>query len=258
MTRSPSLEAVLFDVDGTLVDSERHGHRVAFNLAFQTVGLPDRWDEQLYGELLKVTGGKERVHHYLRSRGGEDPRRGQLVDRIHEAKNAYFLDLVEQGAIAARDGVARLIDELGHTAIRLGVVTTGSQGWVDAIVDQHFGRHRFEIFVTGEDVSKKKPDPSAYEVALDRLGIAASAVLAVEDSVPGLGAAKAAGLPCVVVVNDYTRDEDFTSADLVLDGYGTADRAATVLSNPHSVGFDGWLDAGTLRAVHAAFSDLRT
>ncbi|MGI8408244.1 MAG: HAD-IA family hydrolase, partial [Actinomycetota bacterium] len=179
------LRVVLFDVDGTLVDSERSGHRVAFNRSFEELGLPYRWDEDLYGELLLVTGGKERIDHYLRGEGIAQERRAELVPEIHEKKNRYFLDLVEQGAVPARPGAARLIDELGAAGMRLGVVTTGSRGWVETIVAQHFGLDRFEIVVTGDQVPRKKPDPSAYEIALDRLDLQASSALALEDSLPG-------------------------------------------------------------------------
>lgn len=248
------LRAVLFDVDGTLVDSERSGHRVAFNRSFEELGLPYRWDEDLYGELLLVTGGKERIDHYLRGEGVAEERRAELVPEVHKRKTRYFLDLVDQGAVPARPGAPRLIDELGAAGMRLGVVTTGSREWVETIVAQHFGLDRFEIVVTGDQVPKKKPDPSAYEIALDRLGLAASSAVAMEDSLPGFTSAKAAGLPCVVVVNDYTKDEDFEGADLVVDGFGAPDAPAKIVLDPHSINFDGSLDAKTVAAVHDAES----
>lgn len=247
-----SLQAVLFEVDGTLVDSERHGHRVAFNRAFEAAGMADRWDEGLYGELLKVTGGLERLEHYLRSRDIDESLCSTLARSLHEEKNRRFLELVEQGAIPPRPGVKRLIDELTETDIRLGLVTTGSSEWVEGLVEQHFGLRHFEVVVTGDHVSAKKPDPAAYEIALERLDLRAPAALAVEDSVPALGSAIAAGLTCVVVVNDYTKNEDFGEAGLILDGYGAPDERANVLSESLSVSFAGMLTARVLSAVHAS------
>lgn len=253
-----ALRTVLFDVDGTLVDSERHGHRVAFNRSFEELGLPYRWDEALYGDLLLVTGGKERIDHYLRGQGMDEDRRKDLVPTIHERKNHYFLELVHEGAVPARPGAGRLIDELHEAGVTLGVVTTGSRDWVEAVVKQHFGLDRFEVVVTGEQVPKKKPDPSAYEIALERLGMEASSTLAVEDSVPGFTSAKAAALVCAVVVNDYTKDASFEDADLVVDGYGAPDAPARTLSDPYSIGFSGVVGAETLARVHRAASKGRT
>lgn len=145
-----------------------------------------------------------------------------------------------------------MLAELRDLELRLAVITTGSRKWVEAVVEQHFGNERFEVVVAGEDVPVKKPDPAAYEIGLARLGLDTSATLAVEDSLNGLQAAKTAGLPCVVVANDYTKDEDFSSGDLVLDGYGEEGAPAGVMSNPHDVEFDGMLDVAVLGRVHSS------
>ncbi|HVM36415.1 MAG TPA: HAD-IA family hydrolase [Actinomycetota bacterium] len=217
MTRR--LDAVIFDVDGTLVDSERDGHRVAFNRAFEDLDLPFRWDEALYGELLLVTGGKERLRHFLSGEnvGADDIDR--LVPELHRLKNEHFLKLVTDGAIPARPGVERVIRALEERRTRIAIATTGSREWVEPLVDSLFGLERFEHVVCGDDVSTKKPDPELYNVTLDRLGVAPTNSVAIEDSLQGLRSAKAAGVTCIVVTNDYTKNHDLSAADLLLHSY---------------------------------------
>ncbi len=249
------LGAVILDLDGTLVDSERYGHRVAFNMVFERRGLPDRWEEDYYGELLKITGGKERLRRHLRERGVSEDELEDLVPELHAKKNEAFLELVDQGRIPPRPGAARLLDELEEREVRMAIATTGSREWVDPLIEKLFGRDRFEEIVAGGDVPDKKPDPAVFEILLERLGLGPSETLAVEDSSNGLRAAKAAGLPCLIVVNDYTQDEDFEAADLVLDGFGEEQRPAKVLYNPLSVEFDGLVRTEVLLEVHARATD---
>ncbi|MEX2658725.1 MAG: HAD-IA family hydrolase [Acidimicrobiales bacterium] len=249
---SDALTCVVFDVDGTLVDSERDGHRIAFNRAFDELGLPDRWDEELYGRLLEVTGGARRIDTWLRERGMEEAERSRLVPRLHERKTALFQQLVTDRAIDPRPGVRELLDDLDAACIRLAVATTGTRSWVGPLLDLLFGAGRFPVVITGDDVPARKPDPSAYLMALDELGVDPRTVLAVEDSEPGLVAAHDAGLACAVVVNDYTAGHDLTDADLLLDGFGAPQRPATVLADPHGVATDGVLSADTLRRLAAA------
>ncbi len=226
-----TLEAVIFDVDGTLVDSERDGHRVAFNAAFTELGLPWRWDVEEYGRLLAVTGGQSRLHAYLAERGVAAAERAELVPRLHRRKTEVFLELLAAGEVPARPGVTRLLDDLTGAGVRLAVATTGSLAWVEPLLERHFGPHRFETVVGGDDVKKTKPDPAAYLIALERLGLEPAAAVAIEDSVPGLGSARAAGVPCVVVTNDYTAGGDFTGAALAVDGFDRLD-VATLRSLP--------------------------
>jgi HAD superfamily hydrolase (TIGR01509 family) len=246
--------AVVFDVDGTLVDSERDGHRVAFNRAFEELGLPDRWDEDVYGELLSVTGGQRRLHRWLERRGMPQAERDELVPRLHARKTELFTELAAGGAVPVRSGAPELIAELGERNVRMAVATTGSRDWVEPLLDRLFGLDPFEVLVTGDEVSDRKPDPHAYHLALERLALGPSGVLAVEDSEPGLEAAEGAELGCVVVVNDYTRDHDLKAADLVLDGFGTVEDPAAVLHDPHGVHPPGRVDLATLERVVRARS----
>ena len=245
------LQAVVLDMDGTLVDSERDGHRVAFNLAFEEAGLPDRWDEEMYGELLATPGGKPRLMSWFESNGMGETEREELAGRLHARKTEIFKEMAENGDIAARPGVPELLDELGAGGVRLSVATTGSRTWVDPLLDRLFGLERFEAIVGGDEVPRRKPDPSAHLLAVERLGVPGSAAPANEDAAIGMRAAKAAGLACVVVLNDYTREQDFGAADLVLDGFGLPDAPASVVDDPHALRPPGRLDLETLKALAA-------
>lgn len=243
------LRAVVLDVDGTLVDSERDGHRVAFNRAFEEAGLEDRWGVELYGELLEVTGGERRLNTYFEQRGMAEDERRELAGRLHARKTELFTAMAREGEIEPRPGIPELLEELEEANVRLSVATTGSRAWVRPLLDRLFGLERFETIVTSEEAPERKPDPSAHRMALAHLGLPASAAPALEDSLNGLRAARAAGLACVVVVNDYTREQDFSGADLVLDGFGRPDDPASVLADPHHLDPPGRLDVETLRRL---------
>jgi HAD superfamily hydrolase (TIGR01509 family) len=243
--------AVVFDVDGTLVDSERDGHRVAFNRAFEEFGLPLRWDVDHYGELLTITGGQRRLQADFDRVGIPEPERAELVPRVHARKTEIFREMAAGGQFTARPGVERLLRELEDAGVRLGVATTGTRTWVAALLDRLFGPGRFEVVITGDEAPDRKPDPSAYHMAMERMGTAAGETVSVEDSHNGLVAAAAAGLPCVVVVNGYTRGQDLAGADLVLDGFGNPGEPAGVLHDPHDLRPPGHLDVDTLERLHA-------
>ena len=249
--RQDGLEAIVFDVDGTLVDSERDGHRVAFNRAFEEAGLPDRWDVELYGELLAVTGGDRRLKAYFAQRDMAEEESSELARRLHARKTQIFTEMASQGEIAPRPGVHELLAELEAADVRLAVATTGNSSWVHPLLDRLFGAGRFEVVITATEAPKLKPDPSAHLYAVEALGLPAHAAPVIEDSRNGLRAAKAAGLACVIVVNDYTREQDFDDADLVLDGFGRPDAQVSVLRDPHALDPPGRLDVETLRRLAA-------
>jgi HAD superfamily hydrolase (TIGR01509 family) len=212
-------EAVVFDVDGTLADTERDGHRPAFNEAFAAAGLPYRWDPDEYGALLAVPGGRRRIEHYLRDQGIPTQRAAELAARLHADKTARFVDRVRAGLVPARPGVADLLGALRAAGVRLAVATTGSREWVSELLDGLFGPDAFEVAITGTEVTDLKPDPAVYQQALAALRLPAGRVTAVEDSAIGVEAAVAAGLRCLVVTNGYTCGQDFSGAAAVCDGF---------------------------------------
>lgn len=204
-----TLRAVLWDVDGTLAETERDGHRVAFNQAFEALEVPWRWDETRYGELLKVTGGRERLLHDMR----EQPRAPQdaaareaLAARLHALKNECYARIVETGALPLRPGVRALFDECALAGVRLGIVTTTSRENVGALLAPHLGagwESAFATVVTAREAPRKKPDPQAYVLALEQLGLRGGETIAIEDSPAGVTAARAAGVPVVVTRSFY-------------------------------------------------------
>jgi HAD superfamily hydrolase (TIGR01509 family) len=244
------LRAVIFDVDGTLVDSERHGHRVAFNQAFEAFGLPYRWDEDLYGELLHTTGGQRRIEGYLAGQGVPESERAALAKELHVRKTELLEQLVDDGVIEVRPGAARLVGELAAEGVALAVGTTGSRRWVERLLRRVLPEVSWDAIVAGDDVSARKPDPEVFTVALKELGLGGpEGAVVVEDSAEGLAAARAAGLCCAVVVNGYTAEHDLAEADLVLDGFGEPGSPATVLADPHGVEPEGILDPAVLRTL---------
>jgi HAD superfamily hydrolase (TIGR01509 family) len=249
------LEALIWDVDGTLAETERDGHRVAFNQAFAEYGLSWRWDVQEYGRLLRVAGGFERLLAYMAEREGAPPElaaREHLARAIHACKNRHYAMLVERGDLDARPGVRRLIEQCLSEGIVLAVATTTSRGNVEALFPQLFGsrwRDLFRAIVCAEDAPQKKPDPLVYQIALARLGRSSGEVLAIEDSPAGLAAAQAAGVPCLITRGSYFVDADFTGAVWICDD----------LDEP--VGFSataaGHMDVPALRSIHARSREQR-
>lgn len=217
------LAAVVFDVDGTLADTERDGHRPAFNRAFAAHGLPYAWDEETYGRLLAIPGGRPRLEHFLDEQGQPDA--AGWAEVLHATKTDAFLEWVHHGPVQARPGVPELVSDLRARGVRCGVATTGRRAWVEPLLARLVDPGTFSVVVAGDDVTDLKPDPEAYHRAVAALGVAPGTVLAVEDSPPGLAAARAGGLACLVVVNGYTRGEDFPGAAAVLDSFHELDAA---------------------------------
>lgn len=211
------LDAVIFDVDGTLADTERDGHRVAFNEAFEAAGLDYRWDVEEYGELLALTGGRRRITHYLTAQGHDPDQAAALATELHRDKTRRFAALVRTGAMQARPGTAELIKALRADGVRTAVATTGTGDWVLPLLDTLFGLDAFDVVVTGTDITDLKPDPAVYLETMARLKVTPAAAVAIEDSRNGVQAAVAAGLCCVAVVNGYTREQDLSGAAAVLD-----------------------------------------
>ena len=219
------MKALIFDCDGVLVDTERDGHRVAFNQAFTRKGLAIEWSVELYAELLKVAGGKERMRHYFNTYewplGVDD--RDQFIKELHLDKTKLFMKIIESGQLPVRPGVKRLIDEAVAMGIKLAVCSTSHERAVKAVVHHLLGEDReakFDAILAGDVVSRKKPDPEIYHLAKERLGIEGEECVVVEDSRNGLLAAHSAGMNCIVTTSTYTMAEDFSEAKRVVPALG--------------------------------------
>lgn len=218
------IRALLWDVDGTLAETERDGHRVAFNRAFADCGLPWRWGVERYGELLRITGGRERLLHDMATRADAPSLaagREALATELHRRKNALYAELVAAGGIALRPGVAELLAECRGQGVRLAIVTTTSRANVEALLQRQPGGVStgwFEAMVCGEDVQRKKPDPQVLMLALQQLGLAPREALAIEDSPAGVMAARGAGVPVVVTRSVYFEHDGVEGAIAVGPG----------------------------------------
>lgn len=232
-----TFEALLFDVDGTLADTERDGHRPAFNAAFADAGLDWNWDLALYGELLAITGGKERIAYYLERwrpdwRGPADL--SAFIADLHRSKTRYFVELLREGRIPLRPGVLRLLREARDAGVRLGIATTTTPENVTALLEscgEPGLTQWFEVIAAGDVVPRKKPAPDIYLWALERLGLAAGACIVFEDSDNGVRSARGAGLEAIVVTESaYTAGQDFAGARVVLDHLGDPGQPCRVLA----------------------------
>jgi HAD superfamily hydrolase (TIGR01509 family) len=215
------LQALIFDCDGVLVDTELDGHRVSFNQAFKQAGLQTEWDAERYGELLTTAGGKERTRRHFDETGWppgfED--RDALIAQLHKLKTTIFMDLISSGKLPLRPGVQRLVDEAIAADVTIAVCSTSNERAVQAVVDVMLGAERsakISVFA-GDVVAAKKPAPDVYNLAAKTLSLNPAHCMVIEDSNNGLRAAHAAGMHCIVTKSTYTVDEDFTLADRVVN-----------------------------------------
>jgi beta-phosphoglucomutase-like phosphatase (HAD superfamily) len=251
-----SLEALIFDVDGTLADTERDGHRVAFNQAFIDAGLDWQWDVATYGKLLAVTGGKERMKFYVEQFRPDYQKPADFDDMVvalHAAKTEHYKALMQEARIPLRPGVERLLREAREDGLRLAIATTTTPANVSALLASTLGQEGeswFEVIGAGDIVPAKKPAPDIYHYVLDQMRLDPLDCIAFEDSENGILSSRGANLQTVVTVNDYTRDHDFTGAAIVLDTLGEPDRPAKVLQDGMVDGFS-FVNLDFLRELHA-------
>lgn len=233
-------QALLFDVDGTLAETEAL-HRRAFNEAFAAAGLPWRWTPQRYAELLRVAGGRERIAHfqsaYPRETAGivlDQP----TIETLHRDKNARYAQMLACGALPLRPGVVRLAQEAAASGVRIAIVTTTSPENVAALLAALWpdDAPAFSALITAREAPQKKPDPQAYHVALARLGIASHEAIAIEDTAHGAQAAAAAGIPVLVTESEYGKAPEYPSAFAVVDHLGDPDFPARWLRTPEGCG----------------------
>jgi len=221
------VKAIIFDCDGVLVDTERDVHRIAFNRAFKALGIDAEWDVPLYGELLLIAGGKERMKHYFEHHGWPDHHYGPhdaLIAELHKTKTRIGAEMIANGEAPLRPGIARIVDEAIAAGVKLGVCTTSNPQFIDAVLDL-LGperKARFDFVHAGDVVKKKKPDPEIYELAKQSLGLPVEDCVVIEDSRNGLLAATGAGLPTLITTSTYTVDEDFGEAAKVVSELGDA------------------------------------
>jgi HAD superfamily hydrolase (TIGR01509 family) len=245
------LKAIFWDQDGVIIDTEKDGHRVAFNKMFKEFGHDFEWSVDTYGELLAISGGKERMRHYFTERGiileGDPEKDAELLLTLHKKKTSIFVEMVESGILPLRTGVKRVMREGMEAGLRLGVCTTANERSANAIAKGMLGEIDLEFVLAGDVVSKKKPDPEIYLLALERTGLAPDECIVIEDSHNGILAAKAAGLRAVATTNIYTENEDLSDASIVVTSLGDPDGEKGILKESHKpFKFDGVLHADQL------------
>jgi HAD superfamily hydrolase (TIGR01509 family) len=228
------LKAIFFDMDGTIIDTEKDGHRVAFNEAFAQFGIDAEWDIPKYHQLLQIAGGKERMKFYFMGEGKKHLPEGMsiddLVQQLHLLKTEIFVSLIESGKLPLRPGIKRIMLEANEKGILIGICTTSNEKAVKAIVNSLLAGIKIDLILAGDIVTKKKPDPEIYLLALQKTGLSGDEVLVVEDSENGLISGKQVGIKVLVTVNEYTKNENMAGADAVLTSLGNEIEKTQVLA----------------------------
>ena len=221
------LQALIFDVDGTLADTEG-AHLAAFNQAFASAGLPWRWDESLYVSLLDVSGGKERMAHYLAhyvnrngalASGDSTTAIAPDFNALHAVKTTVYTDQMRAGGLALRPGIEAILAAANQAGLRLAIATTTTESNIDALLRPRLGpdwSQRFEVIEHAGTAPRKKPDPQVYRQTLQPLGLTATECLAFEDSANGLQAALGASIATIITPNPFTAHHNFKGALRIL------------------------------------------
>ena len=244
------IKAALFDQDGVIIDTERDGHRVSFNMTFKEFGFTDEWSVEYYHELLQIAGGKERMKHHWKTRGFSKPLTEEEIDNLvkemHKRKTALFVELIETGKLPLRPGIHRFMKELMDAGVKIGVCTTSNEQAAKAITEKILKDIKFEIVLAGDVVKNKKPDPEIYNLALTKLGLKPDEAFVVEDSKNGVKASKAAGLKAIVTFNSYTENEDIEIGDVIVSCLGDPDGQKATMRKGGIKNFDGVVHAKQL------------
>ncbi|MBA3590831.1 HAD-IA family hydrolase [Methylibium sp.] len=251
------LAALIFDIDGTMAETERDGHLVAFNDAFDAHGLPWHWSVEHYSELLQITGGRERLLYDM-ARRKETPTdssgRESMARALHAEKNRRYGRIVERGGILLRPGVTRLLREAQAAGVRLAIASTTSRVNADALLGAQIGRdwqQHFAAVICGEDAPQRKPDPQCYLRCLEALDLDPDEVVAIEDSPNGLAAANAAGIATLVTRSVFFASHAYPGAMAVCDGLEDPAVPAPNLAGARPAR----VDLAQLREWHAAWGE---
>ena len=239
------IKAIFFDQDGVIIDTERDGHRVSFNMTFKEFGFTDEWSVDYYHELLQIAGGKERMKHHAQTKGFSKPIQpeelDELVKNMHKRKTALFVELIETGKLPLRPGIHRFMQEAMQAGLIIGVCTTSNEQAAHAIAYKVLTDIKFNFVLAGDIVSKKKPDPEIYNLALSKAGVKPEECMVIEDSRNGVLAGKAAGMHVVATTNVYTEKENLNDADIIVTCLGDAEGEKGTMSRGAITGYNGVL-----------------
>src|SRR5271169_5528398 len=244
------IKAVFFDQDGVIIDTERDGHRISFNMTFKEFGFADEWGVEYYHDLLQIGGGKERMKHHWKTKGFSKPLTEAEIDKLipemHKRKTALFVELIEAGKLPLRPGIHRFMKEAMDAGLKIAVCTTSNEQTAKEITEKILADIKFDLVLAGDVVSKKKPDPEIYHLALSKLGLKPEEAFVVEDSKNGLTASKAAGIRTIVTTNAYTEKEDVSAGDVIVTCLGDPKGEKAKISKGNLPGFDGVVHAKQL------------
>ena len=248
------LAAILFDVDGTLANTE-YAHLKAFNLAFKEADLDWQWSVNLYKKLLAVTGGRERIRYYIENHVSNfeaSKPLSEFINELHQVKSKYYAQQLDQGAIQLRPGVERIIKEARKEQVRLAIATTTSPENIDALFASTLGKEAiswFEVIGAGNIVEKKKPAPDIYNYVMEKMNLAPAACMAIEDSGPGIASASAAHVPVIAALNEFTSGHNFTGAALLMNNFGEPHQSGSAIVG--KMYGKNYLDLDLIRQIHA-------
>jgi len=244
--------ALFFDMDGVIIDTEKDGHRVAFNKTFEEFDLDVFWDIAYYGELIKIAGGKERMRHHFETSGFGKAIDASEVDtlivNLHRRKTEIFIELIQGGSLELRPGIHRLMKEANDADVPICICTTATQKAAEAVAAHSLPDIRFAHILAGDIVTSKKPAPDIYLLALEKTGTDAARCFVIEDSRNGMLAGHRAGANVAVTTSVYTREENFVEAALVVSCLGDTDGEQGSLIQGNIDGYNGILNLDILGA----------